>query len=57
MDAKRNSPLTCEQVSELISEYIDRELDDVTAAAVASHIDNCDACPLTAVMISDIYDV
>ena len=44
MDAKRNSPLTCEQVSELISEYIDRELDDVTAAAVASHIDNCDAC-------------
>ena len=44
MDAKRNSPLTCEQVSELISEYIDGELDDATAAAVASHIDNCDAC-------------
>ena len=44
MDEKHTSLLTCEQVSELISEYIDGELDDATAAAVASHIDNCDDC-------------
>ena len=44
MDEKRNSSLTCDQVSELISEYIDGELDTATTEAVASHIDNCDAC-------------
>lgn len=44
MDEKNILSLTCEQVSELISEYIDGELDESTAAAVASHIDNCADC-------------
>ncbi len=44
MDEKRNLELTCKQVSRLISEYIDNELDEATAAAVASHIEHCDDC-------------
>ena len=44
MDEKRSLELTCNRVSALISEYIDGELDDETAAAVASHIASCDDC-------------
>ncbi|MBQ9079697.1 MAG: zf-HC2 domain-containing protein [Clostridia bacterium] len=44
MSTNNSSPLTCEQVSELINEYIDGELDAATAAAVASHIAECDGC-------------
>ena len=44
MDEKRASELTCKRVSALISEYIDNELDDDTAAAVASHIESCADC-------------
>ena len=44
MDEKRSLELNCNRVSALISEYIDGELDDETAAAVASHIASCDDC-------------
>lgn len=43
MSNKENRP-DCDEVRELINEYIDGELDDGTAASVAAHIEVCPDC-------------
>jgi anti-sigma factor RsiW len=36
--------LTCTQVSELLFDYVENDLDDDTAARVGAHLDRCPAC-------------
>lgn len=47
MDNKSTPPMSCEQVDSLLNEYLDGELDSVTAAAVEAHLAECDCCRQT----------
>lgn len=47
MDNKSNTPMSCEQVDSLLNEYLDGELDAVTATAVEAHLAECDSCRQT----------
>ncbi len=47
MDNKSTTPMSCEQVDSLLNEYLDGELDSVTAAAVEAHLAECDCCRQT----------
>jgi anti-sigma factor RsiW len=38
--------LSCHQVGEVLQTYLDRELDDGTAAKVAAHLEDCRRCGL-----------
>lgn len=47
MDNKSTTPMSCEQVDSLLNEYLDGELDSVTAATVEAHLAECDSCRQT----------
>ena len=39
--------LSCQKILEIVHPYIDRELDEVQAAEVERHLEQCDDCDLT----------
>jgi anti-sigma factor RsiW len=46
MNRHRNGPLTCQEMVELVTDYIDGRMDDSTRARFEEHVAECDACTL-----------
>lgn len=41
---KIRRPMDCSQVAEVLQSYLDGEIDDVTAARIARHLEACRRC-------------
>ena len=41
-----DASITCQEVVELLSAYLDGELDPTTLARVQAHLDGCDGCTM-----------
>jgi anti-sigma factor RsiW len=46
MNRHRNGPLTCQEMVELVTDYIEGRMDDFTRARFEEHVTECDACTL-----------
>ena len=54
---RRKGGSSCLEIGRKIQSYLDSELDDRTAAKVASHLDACRRCGLDATAYRDIKEV
>ena len=41
-------PLSCEEVAELVQQYLDDQIDDSLARRISTHLDDCRRCGLEA---------
>jgi len=41
---RRKRPLTCQEVVELVTEYLEGAMDPATSARFEAHLANCDGC-------------
>ncbi len=46
MNRHRNGPITCQEMVELVTDYIEGRMDDSTRARFEGHVAECDACTL-----------
>jgi anti-sigma factor RsiW len=46
MSRHQHSPLTCQEMVELVTDYIEGRLDDPTRARFEEHVAECGACTL-----------
>ena len=46
MNRHQNRPLTCQEMVELVTDYIEGRMDDPTRARFEEHVAECDACTL-----------
>jgi anti-sigma factor RsiW len=46
MNRHRNGPLTCQEMVELVTDYIEGRMDDSTRVRFEEHVAECDACTL-----------
>ena len=44
----RDRPMTCHEAAAVLQQYLDGEIDNATAARVASHLDVCRDCGIEA---------
>ncbi len=51
-----NSPLDCERVVRALWDYLDRELDDASMAAIDAHLAECEHCRAHAVFERQLID-
>ncbi len=46
MNRRHNKMLTCQEMVELVTDYLEGRMDDATRARFSEHVAECDACTL-----------
>ena len=46
MNRRENGMLTCQEMVELVTDYLESRMDDATMARFEEHVAECDACTL-----------